>query len=62
MVETTNHPAETCLRNSLDAASSSDCNVNDVTGEDPNGFIDGLVLSDEEASEDSRFRLAHRKK
>ena len=55
VVETTNHPVETHLGNSLDGTSQSNHNTNDASGENPNGLVDTLVFSDEEASECSRF-------
>ena len=55
MVDNANHPTDTCLGNSLDGTSQSNHNTNDASGENPNGLVDTLVFSDEEASECSRF-------
>ena len=52
-METTNHPVDACLGNYLDVTSPSDCNMNNATAENPNGFMDSLVFSDEEASDNS---------
>ena len=54
VVESTNHPIETHLDNSLDDTSLSDYNMNDVMCENPNGFMDSIVLSDKEVIKDYR--------
>ena len=53
VVETTNHHVNKYLWNSLGGTSSSDYNENDAIGENPNAFMDSLVFSDEETSNDS---------
>ena len=58
MAETISHPAETFLGNSLDGASPYDYSTNDASGGIPNGFVDSMMFSDQEASEDSRANFS----
>ena len=59
VVDATNHPIDTCLGNSLDGASLSDCKTNDAVSKNLNGFVDSLVFSDEEARKCSRTHASN---